>query len=178
MQLPGLEEWCTGRIPSTHAPCPANILHSCTGRCHFKDLPREGGRSFLYLLCPPTPCPDPGLAGSSFASSDLLSAHSPRPMTPTAVRRTEFVPQAIPPSSRSGDQSPLPWASQVELVAKKLPANAGDIRDADSIPESGRSPGGGYGNPLQYSCLENPMDRGTWWAIVHGVTKSQTPLSN
>ena len=119
MQLPGLEEWCTGRIPSTHAPCPANILHSCTGRCHFKDLPREGGRSFLYLLCPPTPCPDPGLAGSSFASSDLLSAHSPRPMTPTAVRRTEFVPQAIPPSSRSGDQSPLPWASQVEWPSSK-----------------------------------------------------------
>ena len=52
MQLPGLEEWSTGGIPSTCAPCPANILQSCTGRCHFKDLPREGGRSFLYPLCP------------------------------------------------------------------------------------------------------------------------------
>ena len=49
---------------------------------------------------------------------------------------------------------------QVVLVVKNLPANAGDIRDACSIPVSGRSPGGGHGNPLQYSCLENPMDRG------------------
>ena len=64
------------------------------------------------------------------------------------------------------------------LVVKNPPANAGDIRDAGSIPESGRSLGGGHGNPLQYSCLENPMDRGVWWATVHGVAKSQTGLSN
>ena len=50
--------------------------------------------------------------------------------------------------------------------------------DSGSIPGSGRSHGGGNGNPLQYSCLENPMDRGVWWATVHGVTKSQTRLSN
>ena len=56
---------------------------------------------------------------------------------------------------------------------KNLPANAGDL---GSIPGLGRSPGGGHGNPLQYSCLENPMDRGTWWATVHGVTKSRTQL--
>ena len=53
-------------------------------------------------------------------------------------------------------------ASQVVLVVKKAPANAGDIRDIGSIPWLGRSPGGGNGNPLQYSCLENPMDRGAW----------------
>ena len=58
--------------------------------------------------------------------------------------------------------------------AKKSPANAGDIRDAGSVPGSGRSPGGGHGNPLQYSYLENPMDRGAWWATVHTVTKSWT----
>ena len=52
------------------------------------------------------------------------------------------------------------WASLVVLVVKNLPANAGDSRDVGSIPESGRSPGGGHGNSLQYSCLENPMDRG------------------
>ena len=68
------------------------------------------------------------------------------------------------------------WAFQVALVAKNPPANAGDIRDADSIPGSGKSPGGGHGNPLQYSCLENPMDRGTWQATVHRVEKSQTRL--
>ena len=57
---------------------------------------------------------------------------------------------------------------------KNLPANAEDMRDVGSIPGSGRSSGGGHGNPLQYSCPENPMDRGAWWAIVHRVTKSQT----
>ena len=60
------------------------------------------------------------------------------------------------------------------LVVKNLPANAGDIRDEGSFPGSGRSPGEGNGNPLQYSCLENPMDRGAWWATVHGVVKSET----
>ena len=68
------------------------------------------------------------------------------------------------------------WVSQVVLVVKNLPANAGDTRDGGSIPASGRSPGGGHGNPLQSSCLENPMDRGAWWATVHGVTKSWTQL--
>ena len=60
------------------------------------------------------------------------------------------------------------------LVVKNLPAKAGDIRDAGLIPESGRCPGGGHGKPLQYSCLENPVDRGAWWATVHGVEKSRT----
>ena len=55
---------------------------------------------------------------------------------------------------------------------------AGDVRDTDSIPGSGKSPGEGNGNPLQYSCLENPMDRGAWRAIVHGVAKHWTRLSN
>ena len=55
-------------------------------------------------------------------------------------------------------------------MIKNLPANAGDVRDSGLIPGPGRSPGGGHGNLLQYSCLENPMDRGAWWATVHGVT--------
>ena len=62
-------------------------------------------------------------------------------------------------------------------MVKNLPAKAGDARDAASAPGSGRSPGEGNGNPLQYSCLENSMDRGAWWATVHGVTKSRTRLS-
>ena len=61
-------------------------------------------------------------------------------------------------------------------MGKNRPAKAEDIRDLGSIPGSGRSPGGGYGNPLQYSCLEKPTDRGTWWATVLGVVKSQTQL--
>ena len=68
------------------------------------------------------------------------------------------------------------WASQVAPVVKNTPAHAEDIRDAGSIPGSGRSPGGGYGNPLQYPCLENPTDRGAWPAKVHRVTQSQTGL--
>ena len=61
-------------------------------------------------------------------------------------------------------------------MVKNTTANAGDIRDAGSIPRSGRTPGGEHSNPLQYSCLENPMDRGAWWVIVHRVAKSQTSL--
>ena len=63
-------------------------------------------------------------------------------------------------------------------MVKNSPANAGDARDTGLILESGRSPGGGNGNPLQYSCLENSMDRGTWWATFHGIAKSQTQLSS
>ena len=62
------------------------------------------------------------------------------------------------------------------LVVKKSPANAGDAGDAGSIPGSGRSPGGGHGNPLQFSCLESLMDRGAWQATVQRVAKSQTRL--
>ena len=60
----------------------------------------------------------------------------------------------------------------MELVIKNLPASAGDVRDTGSIPGSGRSPGEGNGNPLQYSCLENPMDRGACWATAHRVAES------
>ena len=77
-------------------------------------------------------------------------------MKETQVKKS-YVPQGLP-----GGAS-----------VKKLPANV-DVRDVGSVPGLGRSPGGRHSNPLQYSCLENPIDRGVWWAIVHGVTKSQT----
>ena len=72
------------------------------------------------------------------------------------------------------------WASQVVLAVKNLPTNAGDLRDLGSIPGLGRSPGGGHGNPYQYSCLENPMDRGAWSEVGYSPWghKSQTRLSN
>ena len=73
-----------------------------------------------------------------------------------------------PPSSSS------PGASQVALVVKNLPASAGDAKDECPVPVSGRSSGGGNGNPLQCFCLEKPVDRGAWQATVHGVTESQT----
>ena len=66
------------------------------------------------------------------------------------------------------------WAFQGALVVKKLSANAGDIRDVGSTPKSGRSPGERNCNALQFSCLENPMDRGVWWTAVHGVSEPDT----
>ena len=67
--------------------------------------------------------------------------------------------------------------SQVALVVKNLPANAEDLREAGLIPGSRRSPGGGHGNSLQYSCSENPMDRGALWAIVYRIPQGRTRLS-
>ena len=78
--------------------------------------------------------------------------------------------------SNSGLIMPSPFSSAL-CVVKNLPADAEDVRDAGSVPGSGRSPGGGHGNPLQYSCLENPMDRGAWWATVYRVTKSRMRLN-
>ena len=66
------------------------------------------------------------------------------------------------------------WASQVALVVKNPPANARDTRYSGSVPGSGRFPGGGNGNQSQYSCLETPIDRGAWWAMVHWITESDT----
>ena len=65
-------------------------------------------------------------------------------------------------------------ASLEALVVKNRPANAGDTRDSGSVLGSGRFPGRGHGNPLQYSCLENPLDRGAWQTVVHGVAQSGT----
>ena len=66
------------------------------------------------------------------------------------------------------------WASQVAIVIKNPPANVGDARDVGLSPGLERSPGEGNGYPLQYSCLDNPMHRGAWWATVHGATNGWT----
>ena len=75
------------------------------------------------------------------------------------------------PSKRDVVLTPLFLGFPGGLDGKESACKAGDL---GSVPGFGRSPGGGHGNTLQYSCLENPMDRGAWWATVHGVTKSQT----
>ena len=92
--------------------------------------------------------------------------------------------QALPEISADLGQEPsrgsayfllLPGeVSQVAIAVKNPPADAGDRRDEGSIPGLGRSPGGGHGSPLQYSCLENPMDRGAWRTAVDGVPEDQT----
>ena len=81
----------------------------------------------------------------------------------------ELLPLEAAIHGQSGEHVGFPGGP----VVKNLPANAGDL---GSIPGWGRCPGGGNGNPLQYSCLENPVDTGAWWATVHGVSKSQTRL--
>ena len=75
-----------------------------------------------------------------------------------------------------GNLEMIQGAFRVVLVVKNPPASTGDAGDKGLIPESGRSPGEGHGNLLQYSCLENPMDRSSWWVTVHSVAKSQTRL--
>ena len=80
----------------------------------------------------------------------------------------------VPKGSKNNNQCPLYWASQVMLVVKNLLANAGDRRDAGSIPGLGRAPGGGHVNTLQYSCLENSMDRGAWWSTARRVAENPT----
>ena len=95
-------------------------------------------------------------------------------------------PNPLPGQATCPTLTPISWdearsphypeapASKVALGVKSLPADAGDVRDAGSIPESGRSPGGGHGNPSQYPCLGNPMDKGAWQTTVHGVAKGRT----
>ena len=84
-------------------------------------------------------------------------------------------------SANKSCQNSFPYgntqAFQVALVVKNLPANEGEVRDVGSISRSERFPGGGHGSPFPYSCLENPMDRGAWWATVHRVTQSLTQLN-
>ena len=99
-----------------------------------------------------------------------------KPRSPTL--QADSLPSEPPEEPHTLDTRPLSRASQMALVVKNLPAKAGDLRNLGSIPGLGRSSSGGHGNPLQYSCLENPMDREAWWATVHGVTKSQTRLSH
>ena len=93
-----------------------------------------------------------------------------------AAKSLQSCPTLHDPIDSSSQGSPVPGIFQarthVALVVKNPPANAGDIRDMGSIPELGKSHGGGHGNPLQESCLENLMDRGGWQAVVHRVTKS------
>ena len=93
------------------------------------------------------------------------------------MSKSSWVRRRLQKRSREiGGKCRPPGAAQVVLVVKNLPANARGVRDTGSIPGSGRLSGGGHGNSLQYPCLENPLDRGAWWATVCRVTQSQTRL--
>ena len=119
-------------------------------------LPRQ---EFWSRLPFPSPgdLPDPGMEPMS-----LKSAVSAGRFFTTSTASSSVSPSGFPGGS----------------VVKNLPVNAGDTRDKSSVPGLGRSPGGRNGKLLQDSLLENPMDRGVWWAQVHGVAKNQVQLSN
>ena len=143
-----------------HSACMhAESLLSCPTLCNPMDyspplLSMEFSRQEHWsgLPCPlPGDLPDPGI----------------EPMSPVSPALQADSLPAEPSGKPKGESY---WVSQVVLVVKNPPANAGNSSDMGSISGSGRSPGGGNGNPLQYSCLGNPMDIGAWRATVHRVT--------
>ena len=125
-----------------------------------------------------------GWTGSTFflkhrralGAGPLCSQDPQMPGLSTSRGRSESYPARRFLSDPREKEINSPTASQVARVAKNPPTNAGDIRHGGSIPGSGRSPGEGNGNPVQYSCLQNSMDREAWQATVYGVTKSRTQL--
>ena len=146
---------------------PGWRLHGWTSEVYFshggQKLPEEQGRNFL---------------GCKLRDVVLCSIWGPyKSYTKSTVQaqRGKLLSWMSGKGKGCLLNSNLVWASLEAQLMKNLPVNAGD---ADSIPGSGRCPGGGNGNPLQDSCLGDCMDRGVWWAAVHGVTKSQTRLSD
>ena len=140
-------------------------------------------RCVQFCDCWDVPC-GPGVGTLHFHYCGPGSGPGRGTEIPKAVRRSSPQKRQSSVTTDSGKET-----SGVDLQAvgwgqgfpggtsgKESACSAGDVRDVASIPGSGRSPGGGHGNPLQYSCLENPTDRGAWRAIVHGVTKSRTRL--
>ena len=131
--------------------CPALLSMEFSKQQYWSGLPFPS----------PGDLPDPGTEpGSPALQADILPPDPPGKSQLIVLYNQEAVTNL--------------GASQVVLVIKNPPANTGDIRDMGSIPSSGRSPGGGHSNPLQYSGLENPMDSGAWWAPVHSITQSRT----
>ena len=122
------------------------------------------------LPCPPPEeLPDPGIKATTLMSPTLAGGF----FTTSATWEAQLY------NGKDDLHSVIPIrAFRLALVLKNPPDNARDLRDKGLIPGLGRVPGGEHGNPFQYSCVENPMDRGAWWAAVHGVTKSQTQLSD
>ena len=150
---------------SNLTPLPFSVLHS------FKNMPRENLLNLGTRLVSDDP-----LVKCGFISSELSFIHIPWVLGQILLGQVmkDGYPSGLElgPGARVSNSPDTYY--QVALVVKNQPANTGDVRDTCLIPGSGRSPGGGHGNPLQYSHLEKPVDRGAWWAMVHRVAKSQT----
>ena len=132
----------------------ASGSHADRPRCGLQNLQRQGT------------CLDPSGGDAASGGGGCGDGGRGNPDTDLEIPRREGI------SRRSAFTRGFPRGSAVE----NPPANAADTGVTGLTPGLGRSPGGGHGNPLQDSCLENPMDRGAWWARVHGVTKSRTGL--
>ena len=152
-------------------------------RCHPARQERGPASLVQALSCPESPCSrqiQKGWFGETQAHYEQLRPAAPRMCLSTVERHSHGSLHSLMPCElriRTQEfrcpkmQVGVPWW----LSGKESTCHAEDV---GSIPGSGKSPGEGNGNPLQYSCLEDPMDRGAWWATVHGVTKSWTRLSN
>ena len=156
------------------------MMHQETGRLFFLHVHCLTGSAVPFCLLSgciswlPLPLLDPPLHHSE-AGRSLTAPSEWRFSCPASSMCSPPWRLAIPGLRAVLVQLAMGWTS---LVAQNQPANAGDAGDVRSVPGPGRSPRGGNGNPLQYSCLENPMDGRAWRATVHGVTKRRTGLSN
>ena len=153
-------------------PGPLSPLTSCPHTCLA-----DSRAATEAQVCTRTACASSWRAGGSISFSSAHPGPIPQGLKGcwTRSQRGDLWPPLLSPCP----PGPLrvTGASQVVLVVKNSPANAGDTKRLGSIPGSGRSPGGGPGNPFQYSCLENSRDRGALRATVHGAAKSQTCLN-
>ena len=155
------------------SPCGSSLLR-CP-RCRKPSGSREAWGCYQIAVPPPSPSL-PASCPSSQLPRHILLPHLNSLLAVTKCYRFYLLGSAslFFVAIKVGLYSGLFRSSQVAVVVKNPSANAGEIRDFGLIPVLGRPPGGGHGNPLQPSCLENSMDRGAWWATVHGVTKSRT----
>ena len=169
---------------STYVHCllsPARYLRGCWLLAKFRNMQEQhlSHQMLLKQLFFPT---------QIFKTFSFSQPFSTWGACTTALRRRRILSNRAPTITSEQfslcTAMPFPWTLFVEflegfpeLAGKESPCNAGDTEDMGSIPGLGRCPGGGYGYPFQYPCLESPMDRGAWQTAVHGITKSQTPWS-
>ena len=158
----------------------AQSLQLCLTLCSSMDCSLPGSSVHRILqarilewvaMCCPRGSSWPGLEPTSFMSPALAG----RFFTTSATWKAQSIPLVFNKNNENINDSLVAQLVKNPPATEEITCNAGDL---GSLPGFGRSPGGRHGNPLQYSCLENPMDRGAWWAIVREVTKSWTWLSD
>ena len=146
----------------------------------WPQVPISGWWGFCVTCIEGQPGQDP-TTSTKDASLHRLTYIPPLSANHLPIFMIPLIPTLLPSSPESCISHiliSLSEASQVALVVKNWPANPGDIKDRGFIPGSGRSPGGVHGYQLQYSCLENPMEREAWWATVHRITENWAWLSD